>query len=164
MGAVQLDPVEARLDADARRLREAVEHVLDLGARHPVRDLALAGGVVVEAPERLEVLARVGAELRSEVIELLDDLRPVPVDRGRHCRQLHTEVVRVVDGVAERVARRVDVHRLEEDHSGSTGRAPLLVGDVAAAGDAGAVEVQERPVGGEGDPITDLDRADLDRR
>ena len=42
VGAVQLDPVEPGLDADPRRLREAVEHLLDLGARHPVRHLALA--------------------------------------------------------------------------------------------------------------------------
>ena len=85
--AVELDAVEARLDADPRRLRKAVDHLRDLRSGHPVHGLAVAADRVLHSPERLEVGAAVRAELPTEVVQLLHDLRAVPVQRRRHGRR-----------------------------------------------------------------------------
>ena len=73
------------------------------------------------------------------------------------------QILRLVRVVPERVARRMDVHGLEKDQPDAAARPPLLVRDVAVAGDARAVEVEERAVRRERDPVADLDRADLQR-
>ena len=113
---------------------ERVQHLLDLGRGHPVRRLSLAGDHVVEAPERLEALPAVGAELGAEVVQLLDDARScrcsasaIAASFGRRS----SGSARVVPG---RVARRVDVHRLEEDQPDAAAGARLLVRDVPVGG------------------------------
>jgi hypothetical protein len=74
-----------------------------------------------------------------------------------HRRKLGAKIVFVRCEMAERVARSVDMHRLEDDQPGSSLCAAFLICDVLVGGYTFSVEVEEGTVCRRDDSVTKLD-------
>ena len=160
VGAVQLDPAEARALQPLRALRIARDDARDfvLGERLgavPVERFRLRGRAARHGIEAPELLA-------ADVAELSDQPAAVALHRLGPARE-PAQVGLVVDADQDRraAAGRVDVHQLGHDHRGAAARPGLVVSDQAVG--HGAVLAETGDGGGVDDAVAQLARAHRDR-
>ena len=159
MGAVQLDPAEAR----------TLQPLGALGiARDDARNLVFGegtGGVPVEHLRLRRRAARHGIEapklLAADVAELADQPATVALDRLGPARE-PPEVALVMDAHQDRRpgAGRVDVHELGHDHRGAALGAGRVIGDEAVG--HGAVLAETGDGGGVDDAVAQFAAAHRD--